>query len=131
QTGRVPGPDITANQKRWSREVGDQLPKLLDELLSSEVYGLGENLELPPAKYGVYLFSQNGRPRYVGRVGLTERSRRAGKKFSNFQTRLKGHVAPRHSSGTYAYGRTVKLFRERGVPLADTRKGNTDNPAFM
>jgi hypothetical protein len=33
---------------------------------------------------------EGDRPCYVGRVGLTDRSRRAGKQFSNFQTRLKG-----------------------------------------
>ncbi len=119
-------------EERWSIEITRQLPTLLTRLLSSEVYGLGEGRGLPPkaVRYGVYLFSVRGRARYVGRVGLTERSRRAGKGFSSFRTRLQGHVRPRHSEGTYAYSRTVRHFRHKGLPLAGTRKANCEDPEF-
>lgn len=83
-------PRIAARESQWDEEVAKQLPDLLIRLLNSPIYGLGKGRDLPPAAYGVYLFSEKGKPRYVGRVGLTERSKRAGKKFSNFRTRLRG-----------------------------------------
>jgi hypothetical protein len=79
----------------------------------------------------VYLLSDRGRPCYVGRVGLTDRSRRAGKQFSNFQTRLKGHAAARHESGTYAYARTVRTLQRRGVEVVGTRAQNCADAEFM
>lgn len=113
--------------------MATQLPDLLTVLLDSEAYGLTNGRELPPDKvrYGVYLFSELGKPRYVGRVGLTERSKRVGKGFSSFRTRLRGHTRPRHSEGTYAYARAAKQFRRKKLPLAETRKANCENPEFM
>lgn len=124
-------PKIAARERQWDEEVAKQLPDLLTRLLDSPIYGLGKDRELPPAAYGVYLFSEKGKPRYVGRVGLTERSKRAGKKFSNFRTRLRGHVRPRHNEGTYAYARTVRSFHRKKLPLAGSRKANCEDPAFM
>ncbi len=122
---------IIARERQWDAEITKQLPDLLTRLLDSPIYGLGEDRDPPPATYGVYLFSERGRPRYVGRVGLTERSKRAGKKFSNFRTRLRGHVRPRHNEGTYAYARTVRSFHGKKLPLAGTRKENCADPEFM
>src|SRR4051794_28623450 len=113
---------ISTRERRWEAEITKQLPDLLTQLLESPIYGLGKNHDLPPATYGVYLFSERGKPRYIGRVGLTERSKRAGKKNSNFRTRLQGHVRPRHNEGTYAYARTVRGFRRKKRPLAGTRR---------
>lgn len=122
---------IIARQRKWDAKITKQLPDLLNRLLDSPIYGLGDDRELPPATYGVYLFSERGKPHYVGRVGLTERSKRAGKKFSNFRTRLRGHVRPRHNEGTYAYARTVRSFHRKKKPLAGTRKENCADPEFM
>lgn len=122
---------IISRERRWDAEITKRLPDLLTRLLDSPIYGLGEDRDLPPATYGVYLFSERGKPRYVGRVGLTERSKRAGKKFSNFRTRLRGHVRPRHNEGTYAYARTVRSFHRKKKPLAGTRKANCADPEFM
>lgn len=101
-------------------------------MLDSKVYGLTNGRRLPPSevRYGVYLFSEKRKPRYVGRVGLTERSKRAGKKFSSFRTRLRGHVRSARE-GTYTYGRAVKTFRRKGLPLAETRKANCEDAKFM
>ena len=103
-------PKIVTRERRWDEQVTAQFPGLLTKLLDSPVYGTAPGRPRPPETYGVYLFSERGRPRYVGRVGLTERSRRAGKRFSNFRTRLNGHTRrlhrPRHNEATYAYGRT-------------------------
>lgn len=111
--------------------MAKQLPHLLTRLLASPIYGLGEGRDLPPPAYGVYLFSEKRQPRYVGRVGLTDRSKRAGKRFSNFRTRLRGHVRPRHNEGTYAYARTVRSFHRKGLPLTGSRKANCADPLFM
>jgi hypothetical protein len=122
---------IPARQERWEETVTTRLPKLLEELLDSEVYGLTHDRKPPPEQYGVYLFTERGQPRYVGRVGLTDRSKRAKKKFSSFRTRLRGHTRARHSEGTYAYARAVRAFRRRKLPLAATRAGNCVNDEFM
>lgn len=124
-------PGIIGRERQWNSEITKQLPKLLTQLLDSPIYGLDEDRDLPPATYGVYLFSERGKPRYVGRVGLTERSKHAGKKFSSFRTRLRGHVRPRHNEGTFAYARTVRSFRRKKLPLAGTRKANCADPRFM
>jgi hypothetical protein len=126
-------PKIRARENDWDAKVSRQLPKLLTRLLDSPIFGLGNGRELPPVepRYGVYLFSERGRPRYVGRVGLTDRSKRAGKAYSSFRTRLRGHVRPRHNQGTYAYALTVKHFRAKKLPLAGTRKANCEDPEFM
>ena len=126
-------PKVLAREAAWAEDVTGWLPVLLDTLLSCEVYGFGDGRQLPPAnvRYGVYLFSEKGKPRYVGRVGLTERSRLAGKGHSSFRTRLRSHTRPRHNEGTYAYSRAVRAFRRKHRPLAETRKANCEDPAFM
>lgn len=132
-TSQRNGSEIIARQRKWDAEITKQLPDLLTRLLDSPIYGLGDGRELPPVepRYGVYLFSERRRPRYVGRVGLTDRSKLAGKTYSSFRTRLRGHVRPRHNQGTYAYGLTVKHFQAKKLPLAGTRKANCEDPAFM
>jgi len=123
---------VAERQKTWDREVTSKLRGLLRQLLDSPVYGLTRDRPLPPEQHGVYLFIDDaGAPQYVGRVGLTDRSRRAGKRFSSFRTRVRGHAVARHNSGTHAYARTCEHLRSQGRPLAATRKGNCDDPEFM
>lgn len=124
-------PAVVERQKTWDREVTGELPGLLRRLLESPVYGLTRDRPLPPEQHGVYLFVDDTGAQYVGRVGLTDRSRRAGKRFSSFRTRVRGHAVARHNSGTYAYARTCENFRSQGRPLASTRKENCDDPEFM
>ena len=119
-------------QKTWDREVTSELHGLLRQLLTSPVYGLTRDRPLPPERHGIYLLIDDaGAPQYVGRVGLTDRSRRAGKRFSSFRTRIRGHAVARHNNGTYAYARTCEHFRSQGRQLASTRKGNCDDTEFM
>jgi hypothetical protein len=129
---RTRDPKIADRQRCWAEQVTAQLPELLTKLLESPIYGAAPDRPKPPKAYGVYLFSERGKPCYVGRVGLTERSRRAGKGFSNFRTRLNGHTSRRaqHNEATYAYILTCEVFRGRGIPLAPTRAANCDNLAF-
>jgi hypothetical protein len=130
---RTHDPKIADRQRGWDEQITAPLPELLTKLLESPLYGAAPDRPKPPKAYGVYLFSERGRPCYVGRVGLTERSRRAGKRFSNFRTRLNGHTSRRaqHNEATYAYTRTCEVFRDRGIALAQTRAANCDNPVFM
>jgi hypothetical protein len=131
---QAPGqyPAAVERQKAWDREVTSELPGLLRQLLDSPVYGLTRDRPLPPEQHGIYLLIDDaGAPQYVGRVGLTDRSRRAGKRFSSFRTRVRGHAVARHNSGTYAYARTCEHFRSQGRPLATTRKETCDDPEFM
>jgi hypothetical protein len=126
-------PKIREREDCWDERVARELRELLTQLLDSPIYGLDDGRELPPVekRYGVYLFSEKGRPRYVGRVGLTDRSKRAGKAYSSFRTRLRGHIRPRHNQGTYAYAQTLKHFHDKKLPLAGTRKTNCEVPEFM
>lgn len=123
---------VTERQAVWTREVTSQLPGLLAQLLQSPVYGLSPDRLPLPEKYGVYLFvDAEDAPLYVGRVGLTDRSRLAGKRFSSFRTRIRAHTQPRHNSGTFAYAKTCERFREEGRALAGTRAANCEDPEFM
>lgn len=127
----IKDPKIVARQAKWDATITARLPNLLETLLDCEVFGLTNGRGLPPKQYGIYLFTEGGVARYIGRVGWTDRSRAAGKKFSNFQTRLRGHTRPRHSEGTYAYKRTCDSFKKRKLPLQATRAKNCEHPDFM
>lgn len=126
--------NVVEHQEIWDLEVTRELPELLRRLLSSPVYGLTKDRLRPPEQHGVYLFIDDvDAPQYVGRVGLTDRSRRAGKRFSSFRTRIRGHTVARHTNGTYAYARTCEHFDSQGLQVVRTRtrKENCDDPEFM
>ena len=97
--------------KAWD-EVVARLPGYLDQLLAPPVYGRGPGREPPPKTHGVYLFTENGKHLYVGRCGLTERAKAAGKGSSNFRSRLAGHTRPSsgHNSATFAWRLTIKAL---------------------
>src|SRR5665811_402407 len=82
-----------SGQLSWEAVVA-KLPIYLEELLASPVFGRGSGRVAPPTTHGVYLFTEQGRRLYVGRCGITERPRIAGKGHSNFRTRLAGHTRP-------------------------------------
>jgi hypothetical protein len=51
---------LTANLARhewWQQNINDRLPRLLDELPASDVFGIGNGHTERPNTYGVYLFS--------------------------------------------------------------------------
>ena len=123
--------DIPARHQWWQGNINGRLPQLLDELLSSDVYGLGDGHTEPPNTYGVYLFSSPKRHEYVGRTGLTERTKLSGgKSYSGFANRPKGHLTATHS-GSWGYKRTCASFREAGHPLARSREKNCADSEFM
>ena len=117
---------IEARQRRWQVEITDRLPVLLDRLLAAEDCAVS-----PPTGHGVYLFSERGRPMYVGRTGRTERSIAKGRGHSNFRTRRAAHTHARHNEGTYAYRLALASFSEAGGVRAETRAANCANPDFM
>jgi hypothetical protein len=100
---------LEARQRRWQADVTDQLPALLAHLLSAE-----DCSGSPPRTHGVYLFSERGKPMYVGRTGKTERSIAKGRRHSNFRTRRAAHTHARHNEGTYAYRLALDSFADAG-----------------
>ena len=125
---------LVKGQASWERDVTTRLPALLEQLLDSEIYGLGDDRPDPPRAYGVYLFSSTeGEPLYVGRVGLTERARRKGQGagHSSLLTRLRQHTRPVHTQGTWAYRRALVEYEQKVAkdeegyePLPGKRKEN-------
>jgi hypothetical protein len=106
--------------------VTARLPELLDELLAAPDCASG-----PPRTHGVYLFSEQGAPKYVGRTGRTERSKAANKRaYSNFAARRRSHTRPRPNEATYAYRLAFAEFIAQGIPLLATRAANCANEAF-
>ena len=119
--------EMDDRQRRWQVEITDQLPVLLARLLAAE-----DCAASPPKSHGVYLFSENETPMYVGRTGRTERSlAKPGGGHSNFRTRRAGHIQPKHNQGTYAYRLARIGFTEAGGVLSTSRDANCANPVFM
>jgi hypothetical protein len=116
---------LAAAKRRWQTEIADQLPVLLDLLLTAE-----DCAASPPKTHGVYLFSESGKPMYVGRTGKTERSIAKGQGHSNFRARRTAHIRPRHNEGTYAYRLALKAFVEAGGVPGATRKATCEDAAF-
>jgi hypothetical protein len=124
--------EVPVRQEWWQLNVVDELPLLLDRLLASDRYGIGNGRTEPDDTYGVYLFSSRERHEYVGRTGLTERTRLSGtKSYSGFKTRLRSHLTATHNSGSFAYMRTCAAWRAAQRPLAKSRKENCANAQFM
>lgn len=81
------------SQRAWD-ELNDWLPEMLDRLLTSEAF---DHDKPPPASgRGIYLFSEGAADHlYVGRTGVTARSRVAGREPStNFFKRWDQHTNP-------------------------------------
>jgi hypothetical protein len=74
----------------WARLLG-WLPLMPGELLSSEVFDIERR---PPIdSRGIYLFSERGRHMYVGRTGVTARSRAKGDQpITSFRHRFDQHT---------------------------------------
>lgn len=124
--------ELAARHAWWQEQINARLPCLLSELLSSDVYGLGNERTKPPNGFGVYLFTSSEGHEYVGRTGLTERTERSGgTSYSGFANRLKGHLTATHSSGSWAYKRACDSYRASGRALAGSREQNCASPEFM
>ena len=47
---------MLAHHEWWQENIKGRLPELLDELLFSDIYGMGDGRTEPPNTYGAYLF---------------------------------------------------------------------------
>jgi hypothetical protein len=80
------------SQDAWD-ELNDWLPEMLGALRASEAFN--EDNPPQPSGRGIYLFSQGTEHLYVGRTGITARSRAIGKEPStNFFNRWDPHTNP-------------------------------------
>ncbi len=99
-------------------ELVTRLPHLLDELLACQPYIAGERPTVPRVS-GVYLFSEGGRPVYVGRTRDCRR-------------RLADHTRPssRENSAPFAFNLTRRDLGEGGQRAMGTRAEVAAQPAF-
>lgn len=88
-------PDPTVGRPVDSSDAWDEfsewLPTMLKQLLASEVFDLANR---PPSdQRGVYLFSEEREDLYVGRTGITARSRaKGGEPITSFRHRFDQHT---------------------------------------
>ena len=82
--------DPVVSEEEW-RQLTAWLPEMLQSLLGSPPYNRQNR---PPMEgRGVYLFTENGRHLYVGRTGITTRTRRAGTEpRTSFRMRFDQHT---------------------------------------
>ena len=96
---------------RWPRfeELVAQLPHLLDELRACPPHFVGERPTVPRVS-GVYLFSEGGRPLYVGRTRDCHR-------------RLADHTRPssRENSAPFAFNLARRDLDDGGSRVTGTR----------
>jgi hypothetical protein len=114
--------------------MGDRLHGLLEALEDSTVYGRGIAGRPPaPTTHGVYLFTEEDKPMYVGRTGRTERSVKGGKQSaSGFRQRLAGHSRPKSSinSASFALRLAMEVAAEREIEVAAKRADRLKNEVF-
>lgn len=93
-------------------QFAEQLPRLLEQLLNSEVYDNGHRP--PKDQRGIYLFSQNDDHLYVGRTSITARARAAGNLVGrSFAQRYSEHTADGRPPGTAAFA--ARVARQRAA----------------
>jgi hypothetical protein len=98
-------------------ELVEWLPKMLQELLESDVF---DRLNRPPSdRRGVYLFSEHGRHLYVGRTGITARSRARVDvpPITGFRHRYDQHIQPGRPPGASSFARRLTLERAAELGL--------------
>ncbi len=100
------------------REIERQLPDLLDGLLAAPPYWRGESPAVP-AVAGVYLFTEDGVHRYVGRT-------------RNGNRRLGEHTRPssKENSAPFAFNIAKADARTAGTDVAGSRKQVAALPGF-
>jgi hypothetical protein len=128
---RTKTPLHPGRRRAWS-QVLQNLPTYLEELLASPTFGRGPERISPPTTHGVYLFSERGKDLYVGRCGITERARIAGKGHSNFRTRLAGHTRPSaaHNQATFAWRLTAEALGDELALMPKEREARQFDERF-
>ena len=101
--GPIDSPETWADLTTW-------LPAMLAELLASEVFHVGRRP--PRGQHGVYLFSEPGQHLYVGRTGITARSRaQGGAPITSFRHRFDQHTQPGRPPGASSFANRLMLDR--------------------
>ena len=101
------------SSKAWA-DLEAWLPEMLEQLLSSEVYNL--NSRPPKGKRGIYLFSEEGQHLYIGRTGITARSRAKGEEpITSFRHRFDQHTQLGRPPGASSFA--SRLLREHAGEL--------------
>jgi hypothetical protein len=94
------------------------LPTMLSDLLASQVYGIDHR---PPRdQRGIYLFTHRGKHLYVGRTGITARSRASGRPpITSFRHRFDQHTQRGRPPGAAAFAKrlTLAAARRRGIAV--------------
>ncbi len=101
------------------REIEQELPNLLSALLDSRAYTRG-TLPAVPKVSGVYLFTEEGVHRYVGRT-------------RNANRRLGEHTRPKspHNSAPFAFNIAKAEATTKGLNVTGTRKEISLLPDFI
>lgn len=115
------GRDAETLSRRWPPRFADvaaQLPHLLQQLLACPPHFAGARPRVPRVS-GVYLFSEDGRPRYVGRT------RDCGR-------RLGDHTRPssRENSAPFAFNLVRRELKEAAQDSVGTRREIAAQGAF-
>src|SRR4051794_16351237 len=93
----------------WA-ELMSWLPTVLEQLLASEIFH-AENRP-PRDQRGIYLFSEGDQPLYVGRTGITARSRaKGGVPITSFRHRWDQHTQPGRPPGASSFAKRLTLER--------------------
>lgn len=101
----------------WA-QLSDWLPEMLAELLASEVYGIDRRP--PKDQRGVYLFTERGKHLYVGRTGITARSRASGgPPITSFRHRFDQHTQLGRPPGAASFANRLmqKAAMRRGIEI--------------
>jgi hypothetical protein len=90
---------------------------MLTELLASQVFNV---VSRPPAdERGVYLFSEKSQPLYVGRTGITARSRAKGDPpITSFRHRFDQHIQPGRPPGASSFANRLMMAQAAQKGLA-------------
>jgi hypothetical protein len=100
-------------------EVWREMPSLLDRLLAAP-QATRANHPPVPKRPGIYLFSEDGRYRYVGQT-------------RNLRDRLGQHTRPSGDryNATLAFRLAIEEAGETGIDTSGTRSGLERSPAFI
>ncbi len=95
----------------WGHLV-DWLPEMLSKLLASDVYAIDQR---PPRhQRGVYLFTECGKHLYVGRTGITARSRAGGGlPITSFRHRFDQHTQRGRPPGAASFANRLMLKKAK------------------
>ncbi len=99
-------------------QLTDWLPEMLSELLGSEAYGIQHR---PPSdRRGIYLFTERGKHLYVGRTGVTARSRASDSPpITSFRHRFDQHTQLGRPPGAASFANRLmrNAAKRRGLEV--------------